>query len=59
MQTIKWEKNGKHLGFWIRFNKLNDPTWYDFEFGHGELALDIFFDLIRLSNNKRLSIKLY
>jgi hypothetical protein len=59
MQKIKWEKNGEHLGFWIRFNKLNAPTWYDFEFEYSELALDIFYDLIKVSNNKHLNTKLF
>jgi hypothetical protein len=53
-------KRGERIkGIWCQYNKIGDYNWYYIERGCGQLALDIFYDLIKISNNKHLNTKLF
>jgi hypothetical protein len=58
MDKCKSEQ-GSIIGAWMQFNKIGDPTWHYVEFGCGQLALDMFFDFVKISNGKHLNTKLF
>lgn len=49
---------GSITGMYCQFNKIGDSNWYYVEFGD-LLAVNIFFDLIKLYNGKPLKTKLF
>ena len=59
MEEIKCKEGDTIKGMWCQFGIIGDPTWHYIELGCGQLALDIFFDLIKISNNKHLNTKLF
>lgn len=49
---------GSIKGIWFQFNKIGDNNWYYVETDN-QLAMDLFFDFIKISNGYTLKKQLF